>query len=88
MRLRKVTTNWLHVKMAVNEDGFFGLVVTNPPQYERGKLQALALHDMGTELNGLGLNTVLFQLHFQERCHTNDIITVSRIARYTCVNEH
>jgi hypothetical protein len=60
MRSRKETTDWLHVEVAVKEDSFFGLVVTNPPQDERGKLQALAVHYMGTEINGLGLNTVLF----------------------------
>lgn len=50
----------MHIEVAVKEDSFFGLVVTNPPQDERGKLQALALHYMGTEINGLGLNTILF----------------------------
>jgi len=78
----------LYIEVTVNEDGFFGLVVTNPPQYERRKLQALALYYMGTKLNDLGLNSVLFQLRFQEIRHANDIITVSRIARYACVNQH
>jgi hypothetical protein len=86
IRSRKVTTDWLHIEVTVNENGLLGLVVTNPAQYERGKPQALALHYMGAELNGFCLNTILFQLRFQEKRHTNDIITVSRIARYTCVN--
>lgn len=77
-----MTTDWLYVEVTVNEDGFFGLVVANPPHYERRKLQALALYFMGTKLNGLGLDTVLFQLRFEEIGHTNDIITVSRIARH------
>jgi hypothetical protein len=83
-----VTTDWLYVEVTVDEDGFFGLVVPNPPQYERRKLQALALYYMGTKLNGLGLNAVLLQLRFQEIRHTNDIITASRITRYAGVNQH
>jgi hypothetical protein len=88
MRSRKVTTDWLNVEVTIDEDGLFGLVITNLPQYKRGKLQALALHYMGTKLNGLGLDTILFQLRFQERRHSNDIITASRITRYACVNGH
>jgi hypothetical protein len=50
--------------VAIKEDGFFGLVVTNPSQDERWKLQSLALHHMGAKVNGSGFNTVLLQLRF------------------------
>ena len=82
MRSRRETTDWLHVKMAVNKDRFFGFVVSDPPQDGRGKLQVLAIHYVGTEINRFSLNTVLSQLRLQERRHTEDIFTMSGIARY------
>lgn len=82
----KETTDWLDVKVAVNQDGFFGLVVTNPPQNEWGELQGFAHHYVGAKINGLGLNTVLFQLCFQESRHTKNVIAVNRVSRYACVN--
>lgn len=73
--------------MAVDEDGFFGLVVTNPPQNEWRKLQGFTLHYVGTKINGLGFDTVLFQLRFQERRHTKNVIAVNRVSGYACVSQ-
>jgi hypothetical protein len=73
--------------MAVNKDRFFGPVVSDPPQDGRGKLQVLALHCVGTELNRFSLNTVLSQLRLQERRHTKDIFTMSGIPGYACLNQ-
>jgi hypothetical protein len=73
--------------MPINKDRFFCSVVSDPPQDGRGKLQGLAVHYVGTKLNRFSLNTVLFQLGLQERRHTKDIFTMSRIAGYTCLNQ-
>ena len=73
--------------MSVNENSFFGFVVSDPPQDCRGKPHSLALRYLGTELNSFSLNTVLFQLRFQECPHTVDILTMSRIARDACLNQ-
>lgn len=61
MKLRKETTDWLHIKVSIYKDRSFGLVVTDPPQDHWGKLQVLTLHCVCTKINGFGLDTVLSQ---------------------------
>ena len=57
-------TDWLHVKVAIYENGLFGVVVAYPPQNCWGKLQVLAIHNVGAELNGFRFYAVLIQLYF------------------------